>query len=104
MVTPDKVDTGRFWTLDQERELSLGSDQEYADAFDEVLQEAISDRMQANEASGLMLSGGIDSSTIVGIAKSFQASKGGAPLKTFSGTSDQGLVKRTVGKLILLIQ
>jgi asparagine synthase (glutamine-hydrolysing) len=81
---------GRYWQPDSEFELELPSDGEYTDAFEELLTDAVRVRMRCQTPTSSMLSGGLDSSTIVGIASKLQQARGSGPFSTFSGVSDDG--------------
>lgn len=78
-----------YWSLDPTREIRLKSDQEYADAFLEVFQKAVSARVRASDRVGSMLSGGLDSSSIVAVARQRLKDSGHAPLRTFSAVTNQ---------------
>lgn len=75
-----------YWTPDPSRELRLGSDAEYVEAFREIFSEAVRCRLAGQTAS--MLSGGLDSSTIVGFARAIREREQGPPLTTLSGVTD----------------
>ncbi|MCM8805135.1 MAG: asparagine synthase (glutamine-hydrolyzing) [Candidatus Omnitrophica bacterium] len=70
----------RYWQIDFTKKLILKDEQEYIDAMWEKLKEATKIRMISDVPLGAFLSGGIDSSTIVGIMSEFSTS----PVKTFS--------------------
>ena len=72
------------WKPDLSRELRLRSDDEYAEAFREVFQEAVSCRLRSCFPVGSMLSGGLDSSSVTCVAGQLLARQGNGPLKTFS--------------------
>jgi asparagine synthase (glutamine-hydrolysing) len=74
----------RYWQLDPEREIHCKSDEEYAEAFREVFTKAVQCRLRSAFPIGSMLSGGIDSSSIVGVARELLATDGNGPLHTFS--------------------
>jgi asparagine synthase (glutamine-hydrolysing) len=83
------VDPGRFtlepyWQLDPTRELRLRSDGEYAEAFREVFTEAVRCRLRSAHPAGSMLSGGLDSSSIVCVARELLDGAPTGPLRTFS--------------------
>jgi asparagine synthase (glutamine-hydrolysing) len=84
------ISTREYWRPDTEKELTLSSDEEYTDAFEEVLKEAVKARMRSHKPVSSMLSGGVDSSTIVALARNIQAGTGGGPFATFSGVSEPG--------------
>lgn len=74
----------QYWTLDPSREVRLGSDEEYAEAFAEIFTDAVRCRLRSAFPVGSMLSGGLDSSSIVCTARKLLAEDGGRPLRTFS--------------------
>ncbi len=83
-VARDSLAVRRYWEPDDSRELRLGSDSEYAEAFKTIFGEAVRSRLQDAAPAGVMLSGGLDSSSIVGIAREI---RGPDPaLVTLSGT------------------
>ncbi len=73
----------RYWTLDAERELRLGSDGEYVEAFREVFGEAVRCRTRSVFPIGSALSGGLDSSSVACLARETKAADAG-PVHTFS--------------------
>lgn len=83
-VSPDRDRLERYWSLDGSREVRLGSDAEYAEAFREVFTEAVRCRLRSVGPVGAMLSGGLDSSSIVCTARNVMDE--GDPLVTISGT------------------
>jgi asparagine synthase (glutamine-hydrolysing) len=72
----------RYWSLDPARTLHLGSDADYAAAFRETFTDAVRCRLRSALPLGAMLSGGLDSSSVVCVARQLQ--HGAAPLHTFS--------------------
>jgi asparagine synthase (glutamine-hydrolysing) len=74
----------RYWSPDPARELGLGSDAAYAEAFLATFREAVACRLDAGTAA--MLSGGLDSSAIVGVARTL------GPLATVSAISPDGVL------------
>ncbi|MFC1695159.1 asparagine synthase-related protein, partial [Pseudomonadota bacterium] len=78
----------RYWRPDVHRELRLSSDNEYVDALQELLSKAVTDRLRCNGQAASMLSGGVDSSTIVGLARDHLKRSGGPEFRTFSAASD----------------
>lgn len=82
----------QYWKLEPFQTIHLASDEEYAEAFQEQLTQAVVCRMRvpSPEQVGSMLSGGLDSSSIVGVARQWLNDTAGLPLKTFSAMSDNG--------------
>lgn len=70
-----------YWSLDPKYELKLNSDGEYAEAYLEVFTKTVRCRLRSAFPIGSALSGGLDSSAIVCIAREHLLQ----PLKTFSG-------------------
>jgi asparagine synthase (glutamine-hydrolysing) len=88
MVGREGVSLRAYWALDPSRELRLGSDEEYAEAFREVFTEAVRCRLRSAYPVGSMLSGGLDSSSIVCAARSLLSQEGSRRLRTFSAIFD----------------
>lgn len=88
-VGRDGMAVRSYWSLDPSRELRLGSDEEYAAAFRDLFSEAVRCRLRSAGPIGSLLSGGIDSSSIVCVARSLLEGTGGAPLHTFSALFDE---------------
>jgi asparagine synthase (glutamine-hydrolysing) len=77
-----------YWRPDPGSELKLGSEQEYTDAFEEVLTQSVAARLRCHKPAASMLSGGLDSSTIVGVACKLRREEAGEPFATYSGVSE----------------
>src|SRR5437867_3387072 len=87
-IGPDRVQLRAYWALDPSRELRLGSDDEYAEAFREIFTEAVRCRLRSAYPVGSMLSGGLDSSSIVCSARQLLEENGRPRLHTFSAVFD----------------
>jgi asparagine synthase (glutamine-hydrolysing) len=59
----------RYWSLDPVREIRLASDDEYAEAFRHHFTEAVRCRLRSDGPVSALLSGGLDSSSIVCTAR-----------------------------------
>jgi asparagine synthase (glutamine-hydrolysing) len=59
--------TWRYWDLNPEREIRLPDTRQYAERFLEILSKSVRIRRRADVPVGSSLSGGLDSSTIVGL-------------------------------------
>ncbi|MBC7236966.1 MAG: lasso peptide isopeptide bond-forming cyclase [Chloroflexi bacterium] len=81
---PQALQIERYWALDPTRELKLSSDEEYAQAFLSLFEEAVRCRLRGAFPVGSMLSGGLDSSSITCMARDLLAAEGSGPLPTFS--------------------
>jgi asparagine synthase (glutamine-hydrolysing) len=86
-VGPGGVRLRRYWRLEPGDELRLSSDDEYAEAFLEVFTEAVRCRLRGAGPVASMLSGGIDSGSVVAVASSLLADAGEGPLSTFSAVA-----------------
>jgi asparagine synthase (glutamine-hydrolysing) len=79
----------RYWSPEPGPELHLSSDREYGEAFLEVFEEAVRCRLRSHGPVASMLSGGVDSGSVVAVASELLARAGRGPLRTFSATSPQ---------------
>jgi asparagine synthase (glutamine-hydrolysing) len=87
-VSREKVSVRSYWSLDPSRNLCLGSDNEYAEAFCELFTEAVRCRLRTAFPVGSALSGGLDSSSIVCVARKILAQDESNRLHTFSAISE----------------
>jgi asparagine synthase (glutamine-hydrolysing) len=83
-VTPSRATRRRYWTLEPGPELRLSSNDAYAEAFLDVFREAVRCRLRGAGPVGSMLSGGMDSGSVVAVAREILAEDGRGPLPTFS--------------------
>ncbi len=68
LVTSDRVRMSRYWHLPVGEELRYASEQRYAEEFLALFQEAVRCRLHSSVRIGSELSGGLDSSSVVGMA------------------------------------
>lgn len=80
----------RYWSLSPGEPLKLSDDQEYAEAFREVLETAVACRLRSAGPVGSMLSGGMDSGSVSAVAAELLQSRGQGPLQTFSAVGPSG--------------
>ena len=73
-----------YWQLDPTRELRPGSDAEYAEQFRELFTDAVRCRLRSASPVAAALSGGLDSSSVVCVARAVQAAAGTGPLATYT--------------------
>jgi asparagine synthase (glutamine-hydrolysing) len=69
-----------YWSPDPIRELHLTSDREYADAFRERLEAAVSKDMRSSRPWAVALSGGLDSSSVACVSRKILAARADARL------------------------
>ena len=67
-LTPNQEIAGKHWRLDPEREIRRRNDAEYEDEFFALFERSVRNRLRASGPVFCELSGGVDSSSIVGVA------------------------------------
>jgi asparagine synthase (glutamine-hydrolysing) len=75
-----EITTKQYWDFDYSGASELKTEAEYAEALREKIKEAVRVRLISEVPLGAFLSGGVDSSSIVGMMSELS----GAPVKTFS--------------------
>lgn len=70
VVKPGQLRKLRYWDIDPARRLRYRTDEEYAEHLRQLLKEVVLSRLRSLGPVGVLLSGGVDSSSVVGIAKS----------------------------------
>jgi asparagine synthase (glutamine-hydrolysing) len=68
-VCGEHISVRSYWSLDPTQEISYRSQAEYTDAFRDVFSQAVECRLRGVSPVACMLSGGLDSSSIVGVAR-----------------------------------
>lgn len=81
-----KID--KYWSLNLEKRLKLDSDEKYTKKFRDAFNESVKCRLRSAFPIGSMLSGGLDSSSIVCTASEILSKNGNQKLKTFSAVFD----------------
>lgn len=71
-----KLAVSRYGSFLPERSLTLGSDDEYVEAFKDIFQESIRARLRTFKGVGVTLSGGLDSGSISAFAAGMLAGEG----------------------------
>ena len=74
----------RYWDFDPGASIRYARDEEYAEHFREIFLRAVECRVRDEDAVGVMLSGGIDSSAIAGAAQAIGAARGREPVHAFT--------------------
>lgn len=88
LVTRDGIRLRRYWSLDPDREIRLGSNQEYAEGFRDLFIEAVRCRLRGTVTVGSTLSGGLDSSSVASVARNLLVAGGKGRLHAFSAVFD----------------
>ena len=78
----------KYWTLDPNYKIYLDSNEEYEKTFRDIFTEAVFCRLRSVYPIGSMLSGGLDSSSVVCTAQNILKMEGKDKLKTFSAIFD----------------
>jgi asparagine synthase (glutamine-hydrolysing) len=99
IATREGVRQHRYWSPDPQRRLVLGSDDEYLEAFRSVFRRAVRDRLRSAGPVAIMVSAGLDSSSVAGMAAAVLRESGGrlqafhaAPRSEFAGSAREGWV------------
>ena len=83
-VTSSGIHPRRYWTLEPGSELRLSSNEAYAEALLDVLTVSVRARLRGAGPVGSMLSGGLDSSSVVALARGVLRADNRRPISTFS--------------------
>ena len=78
-----------YYALESSRELTLNSNEEYAEGLREIFTEAVRCRLRSAFPVGSFLSGGLDSSSIACVARNLLTERNGQLLPTFSLVYDR---------------
>jgi len=68
-VSPGGLRKQRYWDIDPRREIRYKTDREYADHFHSVFKETVRCRLRSHRPIAAELSGGVDSSSVVGMCR-----------------------------------
>jgi asparagine synthase (glutamine-hydrolysing) len=75
-ITSGRTSRTRYWSLDAQREIRLGSDEEYAEAFRDLFTGCVRSRLRSAFPIASTLSGGLDSSAIACLSEKLLRAKG----------------------------
>jgi asparagine synthase (glutamine-hydrolysing) len=90
-ITPAGINVAEYWTPQPGPELGPMSDEDYRQGFLEVFGQAVEARLRAPKGTvGSMLSGGMDSGSVVAVGKDILSARGDEPLPTYSCARHQG--------------
>jgi len=85
-VSGDGAKVKSYWSLDPEKEIRLKSDEEYAEEFKAIFIDSVKCRIRRCRPIGYLLSGGLDSSSVVSVAHSLNKKSGAGEMNAFSAT------------------
>ena len=80
----DALHLNRYWSPDPEASLPAQSDHSYSEGFREVFTEAVRCRLRSTTQSGVLLSGGLDSSAVACVARDLLHEDQKGPIHTIS--------------------
>jgi asparagine synthase (glutamine-hydrolysing) len=86
--TPEGRRTSRHWDIDPQREIRYGADREYVEHFRDLFRDAVRARLCGLEQVGVLLSGGLDSSSLVAMAARVDAGDRPVAVRGYSLTCD----------------
>ena len=100
-ITGNGARARRYWDFDPGARIRYSRDEEYAEHFREIFMTAVECRVRDEQAVGVMLSGGIDSSAIAGAAQAIGVARGQEPVHSFTlafpgRPCDETIYSRTV--------
>ena len=82
-VGPDKIDLRRFFDIDPAKRIRYRTDAEYAEHFESLFREAVRCRLRNIEGVAAELSGGLDSSLVIGAAQRLFRQRGVSTVPRF---------------------
>ncbi len=87
-VSSGRMRMWRYWNIDPGREIRYGEEGDYAEHLRDLLREAVRCRLRSTAPVGVMLSGGLDSSSVTCVAEALRREErpGHPALETFSQT------------------
>jgi len=77
-----------YWQASAEETLKLASDEAYLEAFTELFEQAVADRMTGPISVACTLSGGLDSASVSALGRDWMRAHGRGDLTTVSGVAD----------------
>ncbi len=83
--TPNGKTQRQYWQIDFEKQIRYKTDEEYAEVFLHLLEESVKSQMRASTPVGVLMSGGLDSTSVASLVARLIAPK---PLTTFSYVFD----------------
>lgn len=103
-ITPRGAQVSRYWDFDPDHRVRHASAGEYAEDFLDRFRRSLACRMPDDEGVAVLLSGGLDSSSIACLGQSMRGERGLPPLHALTATfpgracDETGFVDAVVGK------
>jgi asparagine synthase (glutamine-hydrolysing) len=89
-INRKKTKTKKYWELNEKSEIIMDSEEEYVNKFRELFREAVQCRLRSAYPVGFQLSGGLDSSSVICMAKEIFKEKGDtSDINSFSYVFDE---------------
>ncbi len=104
IVRSDGMTERRYWQLAPTIYSSTKGEDEYIEAFRELFSEAVHGCLKGVLPTGSMLSGGMDSSAIVGMARNILGREGLPPLPTYAAISNDPVKNRETENILAVIE
>jgi asparagine synthase (glutamine-hydrolysing) len=102
IARPEGISVQRYWELTPAR-AGFKCDGEYVEAFHELFTDAVRFSLDGIRIPGSMLSGGLDSSAIVGVGRGLLAVEGRSPLQTFAAISNEPGTNRETENILAVV-
>ncbi len=90
-----RVDIRPYWTPDPRRELRLPGDDDYVEAFNVLFKRVVNDHLRSATPAAIMLSGGLDSTSVAAVAAPLLMARG-QDLLSFTSIPDARAVETGV--------
>jgi asparagine synthase (glutamine-hydrolysing) len=87
-ATSEQLD--QYWFPENAKDIRYANDEDYAEAARDIFVRAIADRLRTHDATGVHLSGGLDSSSVTVLAARERLDKGFTPPTVFSWQPQPG--------------
>jgi asparagine synthase (glutamine-hydrolysing) len=101
---PGKCSIRQYWYPQPIGIEALKSEGEYVEAFTSMYSEAVRARLDNAVHPATMLSGGLDSSSIVALAREIARQRGTLPLEVFAGVATENTTSRETAHIMAVIQ
>lgn len=102
IVQSGELTVRRYWELSPVIDSGLNTENDYIEAFQELFAEAVCCRLRGVPAAASMLSGGMDSSAIVGLGRKILAEEG-EKLNAFAAISNSPNTNRETSQILSVL-